>query len=88
MVRALHQQGADVLAAPVSRIMTTVVATCGPDDRVESLTVTMTEKRIRHIPVLDADGALAGIVSIGDIVKSHITQLEFERDQLEGYVTR
>ena len=47
----------------------------------------ITERRIRHLPVVDDRGALAGIVSIGDAVKSHITQLEFERDQLQGYVS-
>jgi CBS-domain-containing membrane protein len=46
----------------------------------------MTDRRIRHLPVVDDRSRLAGIVSIGDVVKSHITQLEFERDQLEGYV--
>ena len=68
VVRALHGEGPDALAAPVSSIMTTMVASCRPDDLVETLSVTMTEKRIRHVPVLDGDGALAGIVSIGDVV--------------------
>ena len=47
----------------------------------------MTEQRVRHLPVLAEDQRLCGIVSIGDVVKSTITQLEFERDQLQGYVT-
>jgi CBS domain-containing protein len=47
----------------------------------------MTDHRIRHLPVLDDDGRLCGIVSIGDVVKSTITQLQFERDQLQDYVT-
>lgn len=80
--------GPDFLTAPVSAIMTTDVHTCTFEDSVQSLMTTMTNERIRHLPVLDDDEELAGIVSIGDIVKSHITQLEFERDQLEGYVTR
>ena len=54
---------------------------------MQSLMTTMTEQRIRHLPVVDDRGRLAGIVSIGDVVKSHITQIEFERDQLEGYVS-
>ena len=54
---------------------------------MQSLMETMTEQRIRHLPVVDERGNLAGIVSIGDAVKSHITQIEFERDQLEGYVS-
>ncbi len=54
---------------------------------MQSLMTTMTEQRIRHLPVVDDHGRLTGIVSIGDAVKSHITQIEFERDQLEGYVS-
>jgi CBS domain-containing protein len=80
--------GPDFLDAPVSSIMSSDVLTCKPDDSVQSLMTTMTNRRIRHLPVVDEDGELAGIVSIGDVVKSHITQIEFERDQLEGYVRR
>ena len=80
--------GPDFLDAPVSSIMSSDVLTCNPDDSVQSLMTTMTNRRIRHLPVVDEDGELAGIVSIGDVVKSHITQIEFERDQLEGYVRR
>jgi CBS domain-containing protein len=80
--------GADFLDSPVSSIMSSDVLTCKPDDSVQSLMTTMTNRRIRHLPVVDEDGELAGIVSIGDVVKSHITQIEFERDQLEGYVRR
>ena len=46
----------------------------------------MTERRIRHVPVVDDDGALVGIVSIGDVVKSRISELESERDDLVGYI--
>jgi CBS domain-containing protein len=81
-------EGADFLEAPVSSIMNSDVLTCKPDDSVQSLMSTMTNQRLRHLPVVDEDGELAGIVSIGDVVKSHITQIEFERDQLEGYVRR
>ena len=79
--------GTDFLDGPVSEIMTTDVHTCTAKDSVQSLMEIMTEQRIRHLPVVDDRGALTGIVSIGDAVKSHITQLEFERDQLEGYVS-
>lgn len=75
------------LAEPVSTIMTKLVATCGTTDSVESVMGVMTERRVRHVPVLGEDQTLCGIVSIGDVVKSTITQLEFERDQLQGYVT-
>lgn len=80
--------GADFLNAPVSDVMTSEVQVCQLGDSVHTLMSTMTNQRIRHLPVVDDDGRLQGIVSIGDVVKSHITQIEFERDQLEGYVTR
>jgi len=76
----------EFLTGPVSEIMTAEVHTCKAGDSVQSLMSTMTDRRIRHLPVVDDRSRLAGIVSIGDVVKSHITQLEFERDQLEGYV--
>jgi CBS domain-containing protein len=79
--------GTDFLTGPVSAIMTSDVRTCTAQDSVRSLMTTMTEQRIRHLPVVDDNGRLTGIVSIGDAVKSHITQIEFERDQLEGYVS-
>jgi CBS domain-containing protein len=65
--------------------MTRDVFTCAPEDTVDSLAETMTERRIRHMPVL-RDGRLAGIVSIGDVVKSHIRQLTTDREQLESYI--
>jgi len=79
--------GTDFLTGPVSAIMTSDVQTCTAQDSVRSLMTTMTEQRIRHLPVVDDHGRLSGIVSIGDAVKSHITEIEFERDQLEGYVS-
>ena len=78
--------GPEFLSSPVSTIMTSVVHTCTPDDTVRSLMETMTNERIRHLPVVDDQQQLGGIVSIGDIVKSHVSEMEFERDQLEGYV--
>jgi CBS domain-containing protein len=80
-------EGTDFLAGPVSAIMTSEVLTCTAQDSVRSLMTTMTEQRLRHLPVVDDQGRLTGIVSIGDAVKSHITEIEFERDQLEGYVS-
>ena len=80
--------GVGFLGRPVSEIMTVEVQTCEAHDSVESLMATMTKLRIRHLPVVDDHGSLAGIISIGDVVKSTITQLQFERDQLEGYVSR
>jgi CBS domain-containing protein len=86
IVRKLDERGGGLLSAPVSDIMTRDVFTCVPDDTVDSLAETMTDRRIRHMPVL-LDGRLAGIVSIGDVVKSHIRQLTTDREQLESYIT-
>lgn len=74
-----------VLDEPVEQIMTAVVQTCEPGHDVDELMAQMTEHRIHHVPVID-DGALVAVVSIGDVVKSRITQLTFERDQLDSYV--
>lgn len=87
VVRRLHEFGSDLLSSPVSAIMTTDVFTCSPSDTVDSLTVVMTERRFRHVPVL-SDGQLVGIVSIGDVVKSRIGQLEQSQDQLQAYIVQ
>jgi CBS domain-containing protein len=87
VVRRLHQVGIDLLSSPVSAIMTADVFTCSPSDTVDSLTVVMTERRFRHVPVL-SDGQLVGIVSIGDVVKSRIGQLEQSQDQLQAYIAQ
>jgi CBS domain-containing protein len=84
VVRRLHEDES-VLDGAVSRIMTSDVRTCEPDTPVDDLRVVMTERRIRHVPVV-ADGRLIGIISIGDVVKSSLDQLQFERDQLDSYV--
>ncbi|MEV6238902.1 CBS domain-containing protein [Lentzea sp. NPDC051838] len=87
VVRRLHETGAELLSSPVSAIMTADVFTCSPSDTVDSLTVVMTERRFRHVPVL-SDGQLVGIVSIGDVVKSRIGQLEQSADQLQAYIAQ
>ena len=87
VVRKLHERGSSLLAQPVSEIMTTVLATCTPRDTVDHLSVLMTENRVRHVPVLD-DGRLAGIVSIGDVVKTRMEELEAEQRQLQDYITQ
>jgi CBS domain-containing protein len=84
VVRRLHEDEA-VLDGAVSAIMTREVATTEPHTPVDDLRVLMTERRIRHVPVV-ADGGLVGIISIGDVVKSSLDQLQFERDQLDSYV--
>ncbi len=84
VVRHLHSEGT-VVNNTVSAIMTTDVETCTPDVLLDDLMKVMTDKRIRHVPVVE-NGALVGIVSIGDVVKHRIDQLQFERDQLDSYV--
>jgi CBS domain-containing protein len=84
VVRRLHEND-QVLDGEVSAIMTSDVRTCEPHTSVDELRVVMTERRIRHVPVV-SNGELAGIISIGDVVKSSLDQLQFERDQLDSYV--
>ena len=84
VVRRLHSDGT-VINNVVSAIMTDVVETCAPEDDLDTVMHTMTERRFRHIPVVQGD-TLVGIISIGDVVKHKIGQLEFERDQLDGYI--
>lgn len=86
VVRRIATDGADVLSRPVSQIMTTDVVSCTSADAVDQIAETMTARRIRHMPVVD-NGTLAGIVSIGDVVSSHIRQLEHDRVQLEHYIS-
>jgi CBS domain-containing protein len=75
----------EVLGATVADIMTGDVHTAAPGDPLDDVRTVMTERRFRHVPVVDG-GRLVGIVSIGDVVKAHIDQVEFERDQLDNYV--
>lgn len=84
VVRRLHENAA-VLDSVVGDIMTSDVRTCEAEDDLNSLMKVMTEHRIRHVPVV-SDGRLTGIISIGDVVKNRIGELEFERDQLDSYV--
>ena len=86
VVRHLHRDGT-VVNNTVSKIMTTTVETCDEDTHVDELMKTMTDHRVRHVPVVRGD-VLIGIISIGDVVKHRIGQLEFERDQLDSYVHR
>jgi CBS domain-containing protein len=84
VVRRLNEDDR-VVDAPVSAIMTADVRTATTDQNVVELLQMMTEHRFRHVPVVEG-GAVTGIVSIGDIVKSRMSELEFERDQLDSYV--
>lgn len=87
IVRHLHSSGTDVLSAPVSQIMTSEVTTGTKDAEIASLATTMTEERVRHVPIVDAEGRLTAIVSIGDIVKHRLSELQSEADQLRDYIT-
>ncbi len=87
VVRALRDIGGELLERPVLEIMTTLVATCSPEDSVDSLSALMTTKRVRHVPVV-AEGRLVGIVSIGDVVKTRMEELEREQEQLQAYITQ
>jgi CBS domain-containing protein len=86
IVRALAARGAAVLTEPVSAIQTSDVFTTAPDAALADVERLMTERRFRHVPVV-VDGTLRGIVSIGDVVKKRIDELESERSELTGYIT-
>jgi CBS domain-containing protein len=84
VVRHLHHDGT-VINNTVGAIMTEDVETCEPSSTLDDLMETMTHRRVRHVPVVEG-GRLVGIVSIGDVVKHKMSQLQFERDQLDSYV--
>jgi CBS domain-containing protein len=86
IVRALAARGATVLSEPVTVIQTSEVHTVAPDAALADVERLMTERRFRHVPVV-VDGELHGIVSIGDVVKNRIGELETERRSLTDYVT-
>jgi CBS domain-containing protein len=85
IVRMVAEEGAGALGKPVSICMTRDVVFATPDETVDSLLTRMTDRRIRHLPVL-RDGRLAGIVSIGDLVKHKINEVEAEADGLKAYI--
>ena len=85
VVRALHASGPGVLDGPVSALMTAEVRTCVRTASVHDLARLMTEHRVRHVPVVE-DGRLLGIVSIGDVVKARLDELEEERAHLVDYI--
>jgi CBS domain-containing protein len=87
VVRAM-QAGDGIMHDPVSSIMTSQVYCAPPEADVDQVMHVMTERRVRHIPLIDEDGGLIGIVSIGDVVKSRLSELEGEREALMEYITR
>ena len=86
IVQHLSELHSQLLEESVASIMSTSVRVCSSDDDVESIMNLMTEHRIRHVPVVE-DGELIGIISIGDIVKSRIGELEKDRNELMEYIT-
>ena len=86
IVRVLATDGPDTLARDVASCMSSEVFTCSPGDSIDALMSMMTERRIRHLPVLDGDGRLAGMISIGDVVKFRLNELERENDHLHDYI--
>ncbi|WP_207484862.1 CBS domain-containing protein [Arenibaculum pallidiluteum] len=85
IVRGIALEGERVLDLPVEALMTRDVLTCRPDTSVAELMRTMTEKRLRHLPVLE-DGQLVGMISIGDVVKVRVEEAEMEVEMLQGYI--
>jgi CBS domain-containing protein len=85
IVRALGRHGEDLLSRSVEDIMTRDVITCEPGDTVGELMSEMTNRRIRHLPVV-VEGRLRGIVSIGDVVKNRLDEVEFEASSLRSFI--
>jgi CBS domain-containing protein len=82
----IAEQGTEVLDQPIGVVMTRSVMTCRAEDPISAIMVLMTERRIRHVPVTDAEGRLAGIVSIGDVVKHRLDEIQLEADALREYI--
>ncbi len=85
IVRGLPEHGADLLSMKVSELMTSSVKTCAPDDKIQGIMSEMTRRRFRHMPVI-TDGKLCGIISIGDVVKSRLEELQTETHVLRDYI--
>jgi CBS domain-containing protein len=86
IVAALSTHGPDCMMKPVSAVMTKQVSTCQETDTLEQLMAMMTARRFRHLPVV-TDDALVGIISIGDVVKHHIAEVEMEATAMRDYIT-
>ncbi len=85
LVRILAEKGPDVLSTPVSAVMTRAVVTCAPDETIPVIMERMTRGRFRHVPVVDGD-KLIGIISIGDVVKHRVEEMERESAELRDYI--
>jgi len=85
IVNAIYKKGIEIMEKPVSEIMTCNITTCKLDDELQTLMSLMTERRIRHLPVIE-EGQLMGIVSIGDVVKARMDELEKESEAMHNYI--
>ena len=85
IVNAVADVGAEAIDAPVDNFMSRDMITCGLDDTTDQLMEVMTEKRVRHLPVLE-NGKLVGLVSIGDVVKQRIEEISFEAEQMKMFI--
>ncbi len=85
IVKAIGFNGTDVMGDPIASIMTRDVVTCRESDKINTVMGRMTRRRFRHMPVVE-EGELVGIISIGDVVKARIEQVEFEADELRSYI--
>ena len=87
IMNTIADQGIAVVEQSVQAAMTAEVFTCSRDDRIGAIMAAMTARRIRHIPVVDEDGRLCGIVSIGDVVKNHLDEIQREANDLREYIS-
>ena len=85
IVRVIALKGAGVLNDPVSKHMTASVVTCSKQATADQVLKTMTDRRFRHMPVVE-DGELVGLITLGDVVKSRLSELAMEKDALEGMI--
>jgi len=85
IVRVLGEKGTAVLGAPIAEVMTRKVVTCGRNETIAEIMERMTGGKFRHVPVIE-HGRLVGIVSIGDVVKARLSELEYEQDALREYI--
>ena len=86
IVRGVARHKSNCLDMAVKELMTSPVISCKPDDNIDAIMELMTERRIRHLPVMNGD-ALVGIISIGDVVKQRISEIEHESEALRQYIT-
>jgi len=86
IIRGMSEQADAVLGLPAEQLMTRQVKTCSPEDQLVAIMQVMTSQRVRHLPVVE-NGALHGIISIGDVVKQRLDELQFETDELRRYIS-